>query len=97
MELKGKLKVAELFSTRKHVDKWLIFVLGLFGIVAMAIPCWLLVTDWKDAGLLTETRKEARQSADSLLQPIEALNRVMTDEQVQALAVRALENPADPG
>ena len=36
---------------------------------------------------------KGRQAVEDLMQPIQALKRVMGDEQVQALAVRALENP----
>ncbi|MCJ7816123.1 MAG: hypothetical protein MUP31_08760, partial [Xanthomonadales bacterium] len=93
MELKGKLEEIAHFSTRKHVDNRLIYALGLFGIIMMAIPSWLMVYDWHSAGFIFETRQEARQAIDSLDQPIQALSRVMTDEQVQALAIRALENP----
>ncbi len=93
MELKEKLGGVALFSTRKHVDKRLILLLGLFGIAAIAVPCWLMISDWRDAGLVSETRAEAGQAMESLMPPVEALNRVMSDEHVQALAVRALENP----
>jgi phosphomannomutase len=93
MELKGKLEAVSFISTRKHVDKRLIFLLGLFGIFGMAIPSWLMVRDWHGSSVVVATQEEGYRAVDSLLQPIQALNRVMTDEQVQALAVRALENP----
>ena len=93
MKLKEKCGEVAHISTRKHVDKRLIWVLGLFGIMAMSIPSWLMFNDWRRASVFSETAEEARQARDSLMQPIQALNRVMTDEQVQVLAIRALENP----
>jgi phosphomannomutase/phosphoglucomutase len=93
MDLKEKFGEVTHITIRKHVDKRLIWVLGLFGIITMAIPSWLMVDDWRHAGVFSETVEEARQAVDSMMQPIQALNRVMEDEQVQALAIRALENP----
>jgi len=97
MKLQEKLEEIARFSTRKHVDKRLIWLVGLFGITMMAVPSWLMVNDWRRASVFSETAAEARQAVDSLMPPIQALNRVMTDEQVQALAIRALENPQTSG
>jgi phosphomannomutase/phosphoglucomutase len=97
MDLKEKLAevawIPTRISTRKRADKRLIALLGLFGIAVIAVAVWLTISDRRDEGEFSEARKEGRQAVDSLLQPIESLKRVMADGQVQALAVRAIENP----
>jgi len=97
MELKEKLEEVAFLSTRKHVDKRLIFVIGLLGIVLISVPAWLKFNDWNLAGELAQTREEGRQAVDGLIKPVQALRRVMADDQVQALALRALENPETAG
>ncbi len=97
MELKEKLEKVALLSTRKHVDKRLIFAMGLLGIVLVAVPVWLKFDDWSLAREVDKTREEGRLAADELMKPVQALARVLTDEQVQALAVRALQNPDTTG
>jgi len=93
MELMDKLQEVTHLSTRKRVDTWLIVALGLFGILVVVLAGWLVLSDWHDRGVVSDTKIEGRQAIESLLQPIQAVKRVMADPQVQALAVRALENP----
>ena len=93
MELTERLKEATRISTKKRVDKRLIYVLGLFGILVPILAVWLAVSDQRSGGAVFAARDEGRQAVEGLMQPIQALKRVMGDEQVQALAVRALENP----
>jgi phosphomannomutase len=92
-ELKGKLEEISPFSTRKHVDRKLIMALGLFGLILIAVPAWLKFNDISNAGLMSATRAEGSQAIEGLMKPVQAVKRVMGDEQVQALARRALENP----
>jgi len=93
MDLMEKLKGSARISTKRRVDKRLIYALGLFGILMPAMAVWLAFSDMRSGGVISEAREEGHQAVDGLMQPIEALKRVMSDEQVQALAVRALENP----
>jgi len=93
MELMERLKSATHISTKKRVDKRLIYVLGLIGILIPALAVWLAVSDVRTGGAVSAARDEGRQAVEGLMQPIQALKRVLGDEQVQALAVRALENP----
>ena len=57
------------------------------------LAVWLAVSDLRTGGAVFAARDEGQQAVEDLMQPIQALKRVMGDEQVQALAVRALENP----
>ena len=93
MELMEKLEEVSHSLRGKRVDKWLIYALGLFGFVVMVMAGWLALSDLRYGGAASEANKEGRQAVDDLMRPVQALKRVMTDEQVQALAVRALENP----
>ncbi len=93
MDLMEKLKGFARISAKKRVDKRLIYALGLFGILMPAMAVWLAFSDMRSGGVISEAREEGHQAVDGLMQPIQALKRVMSDEQVQALAVRALENP----
>jgi len=97
MELKEKLEALAHISTKKHVDRRLIWVLGLFGVLAIAIPSWLMIRDWHGAAQVSAAQQEGQLAVDGLQQPVEALKRIMKDEQVQALAIRALENPETLG
>jgi phosphomannomutase/phosphoglucomutase len=54
---------------------------------------WLALSDLRHGGAASEARNEGRQAVEDLVRSVQALKRVMTDEQVQTLAVRALENP----
>lgn len=93
MELMEKLEEVTHISTKKRVNKWLIYLLGLFGILAIVLASWLSFSDWRYFSVAANARDEGRQAVSGLMQPILALKKVMTDEQVQALATRALENP----
>jgi phosphomannomutase len=93
MDLMEKLKESAHISTKKRVDKRLIYALGLFGILVPVLAVWLALGDLRSGGMVSEARNEGRQAVEDLMQPIQSLKRVMSDEQVQALAVRALENP----
>ncbi|MBT8049350.1 MAG: hypothetical protein KJO92_13125, partial [Gammaproteobacteria bacterium] len=93
MELKETLLKLPNLSTRKHVDRRLIYFLGLFGILIIVFALWLSLRDWREADAVVAAEAERRSAVDGLMQPIQALKRVMADDQVQALALRALENP----
>lgn len=93
MDLKGILEGSSLISIRKLVDTRLIILLGLFGLLLIAAPVWLLFKDWTSSREVARTQEESNKAVAEFLQPIETLHRVMTDEHVQALAARALQNP----
>ena len=93
MDLMEKLKESVHISAKKRVDKRLIYTLGLFGVLVPVLSVWLAISDMRTGGVVSEARSEGHQAVEDLMQPIQALKRAMGDEQVQALAVRALENP----
>ena len=92
MELKEKLQKIPLLSTQKHVDRRLIYALGLFGIIVICLSGWLSYTDQRGASAVSESQVEGREATEGLMQPVQTVKRVMADEQVQALALRVLEN-----
>jgi phosphomannomutase len=93
MELKEKLEEVTHISTKKRVHPAFILVFGLFGLAIVGLAIALSFSDWRSMGVSSQAQAEGRQAVESLMQPVESLKRVMSDEQVQALAVRALENP----
>jgi phosphomannomutase/phosphoglucomutase len=93
MELMQKLQEVTPVLTRKRVDIRMVYALGLFGILVIVLAGWVVISDLRLGGSASEARNEGRQAVAGLMQPIQALKRVMADEQAQALAVRALENP----
>ena len=92
MELKEKLEEITHLSARKRAHKALVLLLGLFGLVVIVLAAWLTFTDWRETGASSQAQDEGRQAVETLLQPVQALKRIMNDEQVQALAARALED-----
>ena len=97
MDLKKTLETVAHISTKKRADKRLILLLGLFGIAVIMAAVWLSITDRRDVGAQNVAEREGRQAVDGLVQPIQSLKRVMADDQVQALAARALEKPETSG
>jgi phosphomannomutase/phosphoglucomutase len=93
MDLKLNLSLSGLISGKKHVDRRLIWVLGLFGLALFVAALWLAVTDWRMARADAKARAEAEAAVAQLHEPVQSVKRVLTSEQAQSLAVRALENP----
>jgi phosphomannomutase len=93
MDLKLNLSLGSWISGKKHVDRWLIWLLGLFGIALAAAAVWLVFSDWRMARYQADAAAEGEYAVTQLLEPVQSVKRVLTNEQVQALAIRALENP----
>jgi phosphomannomutase/phosphoglucomutase len=93
MDLKEKLQITTHSIGLRHVDPKLVMALGLVGLMILAGAGWLSFSDWrlgKAASMITQERLAAVQQ---LSKPVQALDRVFEDEQVQALAARAIETP----
>lgn len=97
MELKESLKDAVQFSSKKKVDRRLIFALGLFGVLIILAAGWVGYSDWRSSKAAAAAQAEGQAVVEQLNPPIQLLKRVMVDEQVQSLAVRALDNPETVG
>jgi phosphomannomutase/phosphoglucomutase len=93
MDLKTKLEYITRLSVKKQADKRLVYSLGLFGVLIIVVTCWLTYSDWRSGQAASESAIEGRRAIEQLTQPIQSLKRVLTNEQVQNLAVRAVENP----
>lgn len=93
MDLKLNLDSIGWLSGKKHVDRWLIYSLGLFGLALLVGAGWLAVTDWRQARAGTTSAVERDAALTQLIEPVQSLRRVLLSEQAQSLALRALENP----
>ena len=92
MELKEKLGELTRLSTKKRVSVPLIMALGLFGLLVTSLAVWLKFSDWREIGATSQAQTEGLQAVEDLVRPVEALKRIMNDDQVQALAARALDD-----
>jgi phosphomannomutase len=93
MDLKLNLSPGGWISGKKHANPWLIWMLGLFGVVLVVAAVWLAVTDWRVSRQQAEAAAEEEYALTQLLEPVQSVKRLLTNEQVQSLALRALENP----
>lgn len=93
MELKEKLEEVTHISTRKRVHIVVILTLGLFGLLSLTLSIWLTFSDWQGMGTSSKAQTEGRTAVEQLVRPVQALKRIMNDEQVQTFAARALEDP----
>ena len=93
MELKTKLQDITHLSGKKHVNRRLVYSLGFFGALLVFVTCWLAYSEWRTGSAASLAAAEGHQAVEQLMQPIQSMKRVLADEQVQNLAVRAVENP----
>lgn len=93
MDLKENLKEAVQFSGKKKADSRLILALGLVGLLIVIAGIWVAYSDWQSSNSAASAEAEGKVAAEQLSEPIQLLKRILADEQVQSLAVRALENP----
>jgi len=93
MDLKLKLPAVARLSGAKRVDPKLVFVLGLVGLAILATAVWLAYSDWRASRIAVAADAEAQAILEQVGEPVQSLKRILTNEQVQALAVRALEDP----
>ncbi|MDH3786932.1 MAG: phosphomannomutase/phosphoglucomutase [Xanthomonadales bacterium] len=92
MNLTEKLGGLTRISTQKRVSNVLILALGLLGLMIIGTAIWLSFTDWRHSGLRSSAESESRQAIEDLAVPVKSLKRIMNDEQVQILALRALKD-----
>ena len=88
-ELKQKLR----FSTEKQVSPTLVLLLGVFGLAVLVLTGWMFFSDWRATAYSEMAAEAGNRIIEELFEPIQNLKRVLNDEQVTSLAVRALESP----
>jgi phosphomannomutase len=93
MDLKLNLSPGGWISGKKHVDRRLVWLVGLLGLVLVVAAVWLAVGDWRMSRSEVESLAEGEYAVGQLLEPVQSVKRVLTNEQVQALALRAVEKP----
>ena len=87
--LQGMLQV----SNKKQADKRLIYALGAFGLALVIAAAWLFISDFMSKRSSANLAVEGENAVQQVAGQVETMQRILNDEQVQALAVRALENP----
>ena len=93
MDLKMNLELPGWLSGRKAVSRPLIFALGLFGLALIAVSAWLAFADQRARSAAASTMAEAEAAVAQLADPVQSIKRILTDKQVQSLAIRALDSP----
>jgi phosphomannomutase/phosphoglucomutase len=94
MDLKTNLQLPSWLSGKKRVDKWVLIVLGLFGLALVLGAAWLALADWRMQHETAVKQAAAEAAVEQLVEPVQSIKRVLGTEQVQSLAARAVENPA---
>ena len=93
MDLNLNLSLGGWISGKKHVDRRLIWLLGLLGVALVVAAVWLAISEWRLSRSEAEALAEGEFAVGQLLEPVQSVKRVLNNEQVQALALRALDNP----
>jgi len=94
MDLKESLQNLLKLVKNKQTNSRLLLVIGVLGISIIVATVWLAINDWRSQQVISQITLLQQEVVDQLARPVQALKQVMNDEQVQALAVRAIETPA---
>ena len=94
MDLKESLLHFLRLVENRQTDSRLLLVIGVVGIAIIVATVWLAVNDRRSQQAISQLTLQQQEVVDKLANPVQALKRVMNDERVQALAVRAIETPA---
>ena len=94
MDLKETLQDFLKTADTKHTELWVPLVTGALGVVIIAVTLWLAFGDSRSQAEISRVTSQRQEVIDQLAHPVQALKRVMIDEQVQALAGRAIASPA---
>lgn len=94
MDLKETLQNLLNSAENRQMDSRLLLAIGALGLAIIAATVWLTFADSRSQQEISRLTAQQQEVIDQLAQPVHALNRVMDDERVQALAIRAIETPA---
>ncbi|MEE8495385.1 MAG: phosphomannomutase/phosphoglucomutase [Xanthomonadales bacterium] len=93
MDLKDTLQNFLKPAENRYIDSWLLLASGVLGMVIMVAAVWLAFDDLRSGRTVLQVAAHGQAVVDQLARPVQALKRVMNDEQVQSLAARAIEAP----
>jgi len=93
MELKEKLQHMLKSVEATQVDSRLLLLIGVIGVLIMVSAAWLALSDQRSGQTASQTQEQGQKALDQLAKPVQSLKRVLNDENVQALAARAIKNP----
>ena len=88
MDWKEKLDHSLTSKTERRARPGLIYALGVFGLVLIAVAGWLYFTDVSASRSKGEVAERVELAAGDLTGPVDAVKRLLNDEKVQALAAR---------
>ena len=93
MELKEKLQHMLKSVEATQVDSRLLLLIGVIGVLIMVSAAWLALSDQRSGQTASQTQEQGQKALGQLAKPVQSLKRVLNDENVQALAARAIKNP----
>jgi len=94
MDLKETIQNSLKSLENRHTDSRMLLVTGILGIAIIVATMWLAYNDSRSRQASSRVTSQQQEIISMLTGPVQALKRVMNDEQVQALAVRAIATPA---
>ena len=92
MDWKQKLDLDLTAKAERRARPGLIYALGLFGLLLIVAAGWLYFSDAAKARAKASLADRVESAVAELAEPVDAVKRLLADEQVQALALRALDN-----
>ena len=94
MDLKESLQNFLKLVENRQTNPRLLLVIGVLGIGIIVTTVWLAVNDRRSQQAISQIALQQQEIIDQLRKTVQALKRILNDGQVQALAARAIENPA---
>ncbi|MEE4218525.1 MAG: phosphomannomutase/phosphoglucomutase [Xanthomonadales bacterium] len=91
--MSGKLQNVMRFSGKKYADPRLVYLLGLFGLLLVVAAGWLWFSDSTATRATERALEQGNRVLELVMEPVESLKSVLADEQVQTLALRAIDRP----
>jgi phosphomannomutase len=94
MDLKEKLQTFIEIREIHRVNGELIFTIGFLGLLIIGLTIWLSLGDYRADRERMAAEAEVTLAIEQISEPVQALNRVLFDVQVQSLAARAINDPS---
>ncbi|HLF29728.1 MAG TPA: phosphomannomutase/phosphoglucomutase [Xanthomonadales bacterium] len=78
----------------RRVDRRLLIVMALFGVLLIGIPGWMTIQNLRARDAANRATAESQAAVEQVAGVATSLQQVLDDQQVQILAARALQEPA---
>jgi phosphomannomutase len=93
MDLKETLQNFLKLAETRRVDSRLLILVGALGMLIIASAAWFTFSDQRSGQTASQSAVQGQKAVEQLAQPVQSLKRMLNDENVQALAARAINNP----